>query len=221
MSLPLRTSCLIATMLLTAGFTQAAAISVNGTCEIGNCSSPGTLNPGDSIGTTSFGFNYVLADTDRFFISGTYSASGNAPSVAFQATAAYLGNSTNTASSADKISVDLLQMFGYNGSPDGTYGENATLSQSNVAPGSNVTAELSFGGQGIGLLGPYTGNGSQTYSASKDLTGLSNPNLADFNYTFNLAAGSPAVPEPANIGLFVAGLLAFLVLSRKRLASLV
>lgn len=222
---PFRSSCLAASLLFTAGFVQAAAIQVNGAanCEVGNCSDPGTLSPGQSIGLTSFGFTFVLPDTDRFFISGTYSESGTAPSVTFSATAAYLGNSTNTASSNDVLSVDLLEMFAYNGSTSGTYSEKATLSQSNVASGSSVSGQLSFGGQGIGLLGPYTGIGSETLSASKFLSGFSSPALSDFNFTFTLAAGSPAVPEPANIGLSLVGLLAVcaLVFYRRRFANLV
>jgi hypothetical protein len=183
-----------------------AAIAVNGTCELGNCVSPGTLSPASSaIASTPFSFDYQLPNTDDFLISGTYSASGVAPSISFTAQAIFLGNATHTSSGADVISVDLLQVFSYNDDPDGDYYENATLSQASTAAGSFVTAELFFGGQGIGLLGPYYGTTPQAFSGNSVLTGLSNPSLADFNYTFHLAAGSPAVPEPATLGIMWCG----------------
>ena len=186
-----------------------AAIQATGSstsCEVGNCASPGTLSPGDSVGTTAYSFIYTFANTDKYFVAGSYSASGAAPSISFSATATYLGNSTSTASASDTLSVDLLQFFSYNDNPDGTYDESATLSQANVAPGSYVTSELSFGGQGIGLMGPLTTLGSQSFSMSAVLTGLANPNEADFNYTFHIAAGSPAVPEPAEAGFLALGI---------------
>ena len=186
-----------------------AAIQITGSntiCEVGNCASPGTLSPGDSIGATAYSFSYTLANTDSYFIAGSYSASGAAPTINFSATATYIGNSTGTASASDTLSVDLYQFFNYNDNPDGTYDESATLSQANVAPGSYVTSQLFFGGQGIGLLGPLTTLGSQSYSMSAVLTGLSNPSEADFNYTFHIAAGSPAVPESTDAGLLALGI---------------
>jgi hypothetical protein len=186
-----------------------AAIQITGSntiCEVGNCASPGTLSPGDSIGATAYSFPYTFANTDTYFIGGSYSASGAAPTINFSATATYIGNSTGTASAFDTLSVDLFQFFKYNDNPDGTYDESATLSQANVAPGSYVTSQLFFDGQGIGLLGPLTTLGSQSYSMSAVLTGLSNPSEADFNYTFHIAAGSPAVPEPTDAGLLALGI---------------
>jgi hypothetical protein len=186
-----------------------AAIQITGSntiCEVGNCASPGTLSPGDSIGATAYSFSYTFANTDTYFIAGSYSASGAAPTINFSATATYTGNSTGTASASDTLSVDLFQLFNYNDNPDGTYDESATLSQTNVAPGSYVTSQLFFGGQGIGLMGPLTTLDSQSYSMSAALTGLSNPSEADFNYTFHIAAGSPAVPEPTAAGLLTLGI---------------
>jgi hypothetical protein len=193
------------------------ATGANTVCAIGNCAAPGTLSPSDSISTTGYSFTYTFANTDAFLVAGTYSASGAAPTINFSATATFLGNATHTASGDDTLSVDLLQYFSYIGSPDGTYDESATLSQTNVAAGSFVTSQLSFGGQGIGLMGPFTGNGSQSYSGSANLTNLPNPSLADFNYTFHIAAGSPVIPEPAEAGLLAVGaVLTVLVVRRRR-----
>jgi hypothetical protein len=162
-----------------------------------------------SIASTPFSFIYTFADTDQYSVMGTYSASGTAPSISFSAVATYLGNSTHTASSADVLSVDLLEDFSYTGSTSGTYTETATLSQTNVGGGSSVTAQLFFGGTGIGLLGPFTGMGSQVYTKSATLT-PPNPALADFNYTFTLAAGSPAAtPEPGSLTFLGIGVSIF------------
>jgi hypothetical protein len=196
-----------------------AAIQATGSntlCEVGNCASPGTLSPGQSIGATDYSFIYTFANTDKYFVAGSYSASGNAPTISFSAVATYLGNATSTASAADTLSVDLLQVFNYNDNPDGTYDESATLSQANVAPGSYVTSELFFGGQGIGLMGPLTTLTTQTFSMSATLTGLSNPSEADFNYTFHIAAGSPAVPEPAETGFLTLGIAIIGMLTFRR-----
>lgn len=197
-----------------------AAIQVTGSntvCELGNCASPGTLAPGSSISLTSYSFIYTFANTDTYLVTGSYSASGTAPNISFSAVATYEGNSTHTTSASDTLSVDLLQNFSYNGDPDGTYFENATLTQNNVAAGSDVTSELFFSNQGIGLMGPFTGIGSQSYSMSANLTGLPNPSEADFNYTIHVAAGSPAIPEPADAGLVLVGIFTLgIALFRRR-----
>ena len=200
-----------------------AAIEVNGTtCEVGSCASPGTLNPGQSIPSQTFSFYYTLPNTDEFLITGTYSASGsasgNAPSISFEATATFVGNSTHTSFSTDTVSVDLLQKFAYNNNPDGTYSEIATLSAPNVPPGSysETTAQLSFDGKGIGLLGVSSGGGTVTEEQTADLTGLSNPSLADFNYTFTLVPSGNAVPEPAGSGWLGLGTLVVAALFFRR-----
>ena len=198
-----------------------AAIQATGdttVCVIGTCASPGTLGTTDSISSTTYSFVYTFANSDTFDVAGTYSASGATPSVSFSAVATYLGNSTNTSSHADTLSVDLLQDFTNLNGLDGNYSASARLSQTNVASGSQVTSQLFFGAQGIGLMGPFTGNGSQLYNSGPTaLTGLGTTTLADFNYTFVIAAGSPAIPEPAEISLVGLGLFALMFpLRRKR-----
>lgn len=198
---------------------QPAAISANGTCQIGNCTSPGTLSQGQSTGPSTFSFVYTFSNTDMFEVSGGYYASGNGPNIEFGATAAYVGNSTNSPSHADMLSVDLLQDFSSTSSLDGVYNYGATLSQANVASGSYVTADLSFGGQSLGMVGPYYGIGSENVGSGAVLNGLGDQTLADFNYTFSIAAGSPVVPEPADLGLVALGLLGLIGLTLRRRKS--
>lgn len=179
-------------------------------CEVNApCSTPGTLSAGASIPLMSYSFTYTFANTDMYQVTGTYSASypvGGGPELNFSAVDTFIGNSTNTASSADSLSVDLLENFA--SPPDGTYGANATLTQSGVVPGSQVTSQLYVDGVTTGVMGPYTGTGSMSYtSAGASFTNLPATTLFDFDYTFYTAAGTPAaVPEPANAGLLMAGI---------------
>ncbi len=203
--------------LLAPVIAQSAAISVNGSCELGNCTMPDALNAGDSTSGT-FSYLYTFADTDKYTITGSYSASylSGSTGISFTAVANYVGNSTNTASSADLLPVDLLQNYHFVGSADGTYSASATLTQIGDAPGSYTSSQLSYDGNGLGLMGPYFGPGSKLFTSSATLSGLTDPLAADFNYTFFFAAGTPSVPEPAEAGLVVAGLFAFVVVFLRR-----
>lgn len=207
-----RYSLFVISALLIPGLAQSAAIQATGStvvCEIGNCASPGSLNDTGTIPTTPYSFVYTFANTDTFDVTGTYSAQGAAtgPAMQFSATATYVGNSTHTASSADTLSVDFLEDFTSTSSLDGSYSSHATLTQTSVAPGSSTSGELFFGGQGIGLMGPYTGIGSEFATAGPtNLSGLGDSTEGDFRFTFVLAAGSPAIPEPRDIGLLGLGL---------------
>lgn len=213
---PIRIGFLTGCLLLAATVAQPAAISVNGTCEMGNCSTPDALDLGGSTNGT-FSYIYTFGNTDRYSITGNYSASyAGATSIGFNVIANYIGNSSNSASSADTLSVDLLQDYNYQGDPNGTYSVTTTLTQDGNAPGSYTEAQLSYNGQGLGLMGPYFGPGSQSFSASKALSGLTAPLAADFNYTFFFAAGSPAVPEPAEVGLLMCGFIAVLLPALRR-----
>jgi hypothetical protein len=96
----------------------------------------------------------------------------------------------------------------YNSSPgtwDGAYTETVPLElYGNVGAGSTVSAELFYGGQGIGLVGPF-GPGYHFAQVTTTLTGLNNDILpAVFVFNFNFEAGTDTgsggsgspVPEP-------------------------
>jgi len=200
-----------------------AAVQVNGTCEVGTCATPGTLNSGDSVPSTPFSFVFTFADTDKYFVNGDYSASytGGATHIAFTANANYIGNSTNTTSGHDTLTIDLLQDYNFTtGSPDGTYHSHAKLNvPGSAAAGSFAEAQVFYDGQSTGLMGPYSGPGTKDFFTSKTLSGLTNPIDVDFQYVFNFAAGTTAIPEPTEAGLFALGLIGLAipaVLRRRR-----
>lgn len=216
-----RLTSLIAVLFAAPMLSLCAAIQVTNsgisTCEMGNCASPDALDLGGSVAGT-FDYIYtVAADGDRYSITGSYSASypGSA-SIGFAVVANYIGNASNSTSSADTIAVDLLQNYNFVGNPNGLWSAMATLTQTGDAPGSFTEAQLSFNGVGLGLMGPYYGPGSQVFTSSANVSGLTSPLAGDFNYTFQFAAGTPAAPEPAGAGLLALGLLAFLVPAYRR-----
>lgn len=171
---------------------RAGVITVNGTCEVGNCASPNGLPYGSSTGQ-HFNFNYSLPNSDTFKIIGRYSASSSSDGtqIEFNVRALYLGNSTHTASGNDTLTIDLLQSYGYPFSLEGTYSySNGFHIGKYVAPSSTVQTDLYYEGQDVGTIGPFTGPGNFSGSASADLTGLSRPLSADYRYTFFIAAGS-------------------------------
>jgi hypothetical protein len=193
---------------------HAAVVQLNGTCEVGSCSTlqADALTFGTGIGTTPFNFNYTFANTDEYAVSGTYSASYGASGSLFSVTlgVTYLGNSSSGPSQADSFDVDVLQDIFDNGPGtfDGTYTESVPVSIFGaVGPGSSVAAQLLWDGQSVGLIGPFVGDGTYSGSNAANLTGLTGDYLdGDFQFIYNFAAGTQAgagssvassTPEPA------------------------
>ncbi len=171
---------------------RAGVVTVNGKCEIGDCSSPQGLPYGSNTGQ-SFNFNYSLPNSDTFKIIGLYSASSssNGTAIQFNVRALYLGNSTHTASGNDTLTIDFVQSYAYPYNLDGTYSYSSGFHIGKfVAPSSTVQTDLYYDGQDVGVIGPFTGPGNFSGSASADLTGLTHPLSADYRYTFFIAAGS-------------------------------
>lgn len=200
-----------------------AAITANGTYEVGT--TPGTLSSGQSTSGT-YSFLYTFTDGDIYSVTGSYSAS-DTPTFDFSSTANYIGNTTNPAGASvgsDTLNVDLLQDFAYTGSSTTTGSASATLTQFDDAPGSYAEAEVFYDNQGLGMMGPYYGPGSEMVSSGPTtLNNLGDPVSGDFRYTFYFAAGTAAVPEPAEAGLLLLSLVALgawrLYSVRKREAS--
>ncbi len=185
--LPLVALCFAAPSLC-----PAAVVTVNGTCELGECASPNILLYGSST-DQSFTFNYTLPNTDTFKITGFYSASSSSSGtqIKFNVRVLYLGNLTQTPSENDTLTINLLQDYLYPGSLDGTYSySNHFHIGKYVAPSSTVQTDLFYEDQDVGTIGPFTGPGNFTGSASADLTGLTSPLSANYRYMFFIAAGS-------------------------------
>ena len=187
-----------------------AAIQANGMNELGTGANPGTLTAGQSAsGTFSFFYTFT-GDGDQYYVTTSYSATDTPLALNGSVGAVYVGNTANPAEASvgdDTLNVDILQNFAYTGSSSAPGNESFTLTQAGNAPGSYTEAQLIFDNQSIGVLGPYYGPGSKTYSAGPTtLTNLGNPVNGDLRYTFFFAAGT-AVPEPSASGSVALALL--------------
>lgn len=220
-----RGSVLLGILCFAPSMMLASALSVNGTCEVGNCTSVDVLQPGTST-SGFFDFTYTFGNTDAYHVFGDFSASDpstgtGSTTIKIDLTAVYLGNSTHTVSSADVLTTDMFQKYNYPGSLDGTYSEHTNaFFGGKIASSSTLDAQLFYDGQSLGLLGPFSppGPGSQTKSAN--LTGLTNPLSADYRFDFDFGAGSQVgsnmstlkalnVPEPGEALLMGVGLFGF------------
>src|ERR1700723_1141613 len=80
----------------------AAAVSVNGTCELGDCATPDTLASGETL-SEPFNFIYTFANGDTFQIQGVIGGANTAGTMwtdgGTQLTVAYLGNGGGGAAS--------------------------------------------------------------------------------------------------------------------------
>ncbi len=217
------TSCcvLLSSLLLVPSLALPAALSVNGTCELGSCASPDSISYPTVIPTTPFNFTYTVG-SDTYALTGTYTTgyTDSGSNIGITLSAVYTGSAPSTA--ADTINVHLLQnIFDDSaGSFDGAYSEHIPVK---VGAGSMFTGQLSFDGQGIGTIGPLSA-GTYDITKTANLTGLDGNTLsADYNLIFAFAAGTApgtgtsvlsSVPEPTQtipiaFGLVVFGLGAF------------
>lgn len=229
---------MITAALLTGANAQAAAIELNGACEVGSCATvqADAISYGQSVATTPFNFNYTFGGTtDTYDVSGTYAASYGANGSVFVADVAamYVGNSTNTKSKGDMFTIDVLQSIFDNGpgSFDGLYTETVPVTIGiSVGPNTLVSADLFYNGQGVGLVGPFIGTGTYYGQAQSNLTGLTGNYLnADFQFSYVFTAGatagagaavvvSSATPEPAETipAALACGLFVWAVIVRRR-----
>lgn len=215
-------SLLIGMVLLLPGLGMATAVSINGTCEAGSCTSPDVLNSGQSTGGT-LGMVYTFADGDRYYVSGTYGGSymGGMINYAGNPTATYLGNTSNPSapSQADVLKFDFLQNFNFTtGSPDGYYFYYFISDTSGpIASTSTYTGDLAINGQKVGAITVGTGfSGTKGFNQA-NFTGLTNPIMTDLILTLSFGAGSgvgasiaTVTPEPSSITLLSLGALGIL-----------
>ncbi len=208
----------VATLMWPALFIPAAhagAISVNGTCQLGNCATPDTLAIGQSV-SQPFNIIYTFANGDSFQIQGTLaqanSGINNYSNAGTQVTATFLGSESGTQSGTDVITVELLQNFqggqtvSSSTASDSLYGGFAGA----VAATSAAERDLVIDSTALPPLGPF-GPSTTTFSASNTgivVGGLGNPVLFSNRYiaTFGVGSGigatilmsaSPAFGTPA------------------------
>jgi hypothetical protein len=206
--------------LLLPTLAHAAALSINGTCALGNCSNVAAI----SNGQTSAGnilYNLTLTNGDTYQVTGNYlstysSVSGS--TILVNPTVLYTGATPSAAT--DVITLDFFQNYLDNspGTFDGVYEEYVPLT---LAPDTTATAQLFYDGQGIGLIGPLTPGYSAT-SLSATLSGLTGDTLsADYNFTFTFLPGTlpgsliTSTPEPIQTLPAALALISLALLSRR------
>jgi trimeric autotransporter adhesin len=167
----------------------AGAISVNGTCELGNCAAPDTLGLTGSS-STPFNFIFTFSNTDRFQIQGTLVATG-LTLIGTQATMTYLGNSSGTASGQDVLTLDILQNFQGPAAPTaylevvyGIFGGPLASS------GSSATAQLLVSGIALPLMGPFSPPNAFSAENEASTPGLGTTFLPDARVIATFGAGS-------------------------------
>jgi len=173
------------------------AVSVNGTCQVGNCTTPDTVDSNGTL-TTAFNFIYTLANTDRYQIEGGWTASdtgGTGISITgIQVTATYLGNSAGTPSGADTLTVDSSQDFENTAAGGGQAHESAagTFGGSIAQTGTSAIFQLLINKTALPQLGPYLLSGGSFSSPVTNFNILSfgNPVLTDYRSTLSFGAGS-------------------------------
>jgi hypothetical protein len=217
-------------VIASSGF--ATTVSVNGTCEVGNCTLPGILGAGQmTSGTASF--TYTFADTDRYDIIVVFSASdtgGTNFSISTAGLATYEGNASGTASGTDVLAIDFSQDY-ESFITSGTFYENISGTFSGeLGAGSNATFQLFQGGQPMPLLGPFFPPNPFSASVSDfPVTGLGNPLNTTAVFTETFASGSAVgadmnlggvrTPEPCSLLLFGMGLVGLADARRRKRAT--
>jgi len=230
---------LLVWMTLSTVTTFAAAINVNGTCEVGTCTPPDLLAMGDSV-SAPFSFVYTFANTDQYRGTGTVAASNTSDTNGLvQITAAsiiltYLGNSSGTLSSADTLVIDFLQNF-QTPFPTQTNTTGFEFISGDFSGSYSLASSVSGqgftnGGTAMLLMGPFFPPNPFSASNTNQPVSVGPTTLLDYRDTVTFGAGSnvgatisvanvppvSTIPEPATWVFSGTGALILLLTNRRR-----
>jgi hypothetical protein len=212
----------------TAGF--AAAVSINGACELGSCASPDILNSGQST-HDPFDFTYSFLNTDSYHVFGSVGTSNSGGvGIGVTLTAVYLGNTNSTTSQADVLTIDFLQDFA-DSFTSGVFSEGESIYfYGPIASSSSATAQLSFDGKTLPLQSFAPGGPSFVGFTNITLSGLTEPLAGETVEAFSFGQGSnvgatisTTMPEPSSFLFALIGVFGLLALRSilKRTKSLI
>jgi hypothetical protein len=227
---------LLGVTTLCVGTAFAGAISANGTCELGNCTTPDSLPAGQTT-IAPFNFTYTFANTDQYSVSGAFAAAYKTSTViAEDVTVSYLGNSSSTASGADTLVLDFLQNFATTGFPPsenntGFESMNGTMSGP-LGAGTSIQGQyFTNNGTGMAVMGPFS-TASFSSSFTDQPYSFGPTTLVEFTDTFAFGAGTgvggqinvltpnvSTIPEPSSLLLLGSGAILLLSRSRRLLAK--
>lgn len=176
------------------------ALSINSTCETGNCITPDTLAIGAST-TISGAFNFTLPNGDMYQVSTYFPTINNAPGGFFGTTLAaltevtYLGNGSAGSSALDTLTIHFLQNLQSNSQfipsvNGGSYSIFAVLG-GGIGSGSSISTQYTDGflsGSTAPLVGPGSVSDSSTPGTFSGT--MPNPTFYDAEATETFQAGS-------------------------------
>jgi hypothetical protein len=224
-------------------FPAAISLTVGGTtqCLFGDCSSVGVLAPAQSVHDFA-DYTPFTVNGDSFVLYAPFFAANNVlngTTVAYEPFVIHTGHSSTQQN--DAFEIDFFQNFAYSASLNGKYSEATDSYVYLAGPGSSFTAQAFYGGQGLGLMGPFIGlNGSDSHEAVlSDLSGT--PLTFEYQMIYDFTAGSEpdalmvalgpiplplgtlpppiatifAIPEPESFAQLGAGLILFSGITRR------
>jgi len=174
---------------------SAAAITVNGTCQVGTCGSPDAVASGNAL-STAFNFVVTLPNSDQYRIVGDINSSAGTAadltvSVVSPFTVSYMGNATGTSSATDVITLDVLQNFTLAFTLRSSFETAQGGFGGALSAGSSSQVQLVINGQALPIMGPFPSPASfSVKSQSYSLSSPSNTVQFDVRHVFTFAAGS-------------------------------
>jgi hypothetical protein len=210
-------------MIFVALTAHANTITVNGSCMVGNCSSPDVIEvPPGATFQAPFSFLYMLPNGDQYSFAGVVSV-GLAPGQVIHRedvrslVVTYLGNSDGGVSGNDLLVADFMQRFFVDGRIM-PHPEDEMISGrfgTGVGDGSSISGQFTFEGNVFPLLGPFSPPPDEFFGSARALTGGGGDAFENWEIALRFGEGSSVgssiavstapVPEPSSLVMLAMG----------------